>query len=336
VSKTFYDGSNETRLFELNQKSFSIKQEGRLVSIYYNELVALFQEIDHRTTSQGETVEGVVQLHSIMHQLRVHIFLSGLDSEFEQVRGEILCKDPKLDLERTYACIKREFQQRKTIGNYRITSEHSVHSAMFTNQPRQGPTSRTMKNRNNSSTGKYTGLAYGHCGESGHLKQRCYEIICYPEWWDFSKKPRKKFVGKAMMTTAEAQTTAADKLSAADNLPPIVNVAHSNSTGKANTFSAITKDNNWIIDTGASDHMVRDTGQLQSLHSSTHSFISTANGNTSPTVREGTVILTKNLTLNSVLVVPSLEHNLLLVGQIASALNCTVTFWPLFCVFQDI
>ena len=94
VSKTFYDGSDETRLFELNQKSFSIKQEGRPVSIYYNELMALFQEIDHRTASQGEIVEGVVQLHSTMHRLRVHIFLSGLDSEFEQVRGEILRKDP--------------------------------------------------------------------------------------------------------------------------------------------------------------------------------------------------------------------------------------------------
>jgi hypothetical protein len=143
-----------------------------------------------------------------------------------------------------------------------------------------------MKNRNNSSAGKYTGLVCGHCGESGHSKQRCYEIIGYPEWWDFSKKPRKKFVGKAMITTTEAQTTAAD------NLPPTVNVAHSSSTSKANTFSAITKDNNWIIDTGASDHMVRDTGQLQSLHSSTHSFISTANESTSPTVGEDTVILT--------------------------------------------
>ena len=82
--------------------------------------------------------------------------------------------------------------------------------------------------------------------------------------------------------------------------------------------------------------MVRDTGQFQSLHSSTHSFISTSNGSTSTTVGEGTVILTQILTLNSVLVVPSLEHNLLSVGQITSALNCTVTFWPLFCVFQDI
>jgi hypothetical protein len=57
VLETFYNGSDETRLFELNQKSFSIKQEVRYVSTYYNELIALFQEID--IASQGETVEGV-------------------------------------------------------------------------------------------------------------------------------------------------------------------------------------------------------------------------------------------------------------------------------------
>jgi len=80
-----------------------------------------------------------------------------------------------------------------------------------------------MKNHNHSSAGKYTGLVCGHCGESGHLKQRCYEIIGFPEWWDFSKKPRKKFIRKAMMTTAETQPTIDDKLQ------PTANVAHSSS-----------------------------------------------------------------------------------------------------------
>ena len=36
------------------------------------------------------------------------------------------------------------------------------------------------------------------------------------------------------------------------------------------------------------------------------------------------------------LIVPSLHHNLLSVAQITTALNCTVTFWPTHCVFQDI
>ena len=83
VSRTFYGGSNETRIFELNQKSFSTKQNGCPLPTYYNELVAIFQEIDHRTMSHGGTIEGVVQLHSIMARLRVHIFLSGLDNGFQ-------------------------------------------------------------------------------------------------------------------------------------------------------------------------------------------------------------------------------------------------------------
>jgi len=148
----------------------------------------------------------------------------------------------------------------------------------------------------------------------------------------FQKKPRKKFAGKAMVTTAtnEVQPTVEDKSQST------ANVARPGICGKANVFSTTSKDNTWIIDTGASDHMVRDSGQLQSLNSSTHSFISTANGSTSPTAGEGSVILSKTLALNSVLVVLSLEYNLLSVGQITYALNCTVTFWPSFCVFQDI
>lgn len=46
--------------------------------------------------------------------------------------------------------------------------------------------------------------------------------------------------------------------------------------------------------------------------------------------------MSDNLQFNLVLVVPSLECNLLSVSQITSSLNCTVTFWPSFCIFQDI
>ncbi|KAJ8768201.1 hypothetical protein K2173_021141 [Erythroxylum novogranatense] len=117
--KTIYDGSDETCLFELNQKSFTTKQNGRPLPTYYNELVAIFQEIDHRMAMQENTTTGVIHMHSIMAKLRVHIFLSGLDAEFDKVRGEILQKDPKLDLENTYAYVRREAQQRQIMGNSR-------------------------------------------------------------------------------------------------------------------------------------------------------------------------------------------------------------------------
>ena len=31
-----------------------------------------------------------------------------------------------------------------------------------------------------------------HCGEIGHTKSWCYELIGYPEWWDFAKAPHKR------------------------------------------------------------------------------------------------------------------------------------------------
>ena len=111
----------------------------------------------------------MVQLHSAMARLRVHIFLSGLDSEFDQVRGEILRKDPKLDLESTYAYVRREHQQKQTMGGSHHISESS---AMLANQTRQGPSLGSSKTRNNQPPGNSSGFVCSHCGEIGHSKQR--------------------------------------------------------------------------------------------------------------------------------------------------------------------
>ena len=145
------------------------------------------------------------------------------------------------------------------------------------------------------------------------------------EWWDFSKKPHKKIAGKAMMTSSEENQSL-----------PTANVAHPGIIGKASVFCATSKNRTWIIDTGASDHMTWDSNQLKSVLPSFQSVISTANGSTSPITGEGSVILSNTLTLDIVLVVSSLEYNLLSVSQITSTLACIVTFWPSFCVFQDI
>ncbi|RVW51536.1 Retrovirus-related Pol polyprotein from transposon TNT 1-94 [Vitis vinifera] len=61
-----------------------------------------------------------------------------------------------------------------------------------------------------------------------------------------------------------------------------------------------------------------------------------ANGNTTPVIGEGSLTLTDTLNLDSVLVVPSLDYNLLSVSQITAALSCIVIFWPEFCVIKDI
>lgn len=51
VAKTFYKGTDETQLYDLNRTSFTIGQDGWSLPSYYNELMSIFQEIDtHLTT----------------------------------------------------------------------------------------------------------------------------------------------------------------------------------------------------------------------------------------------------------------------------------------------
>ena len=81
--------------------------------------------------------------------------------------------------------------------------------------------------------------------------------------------------------------------------------------------------------------MTFDSRQISSLRHYSKKIIFIANGNTTPVIGEGSLTLTNTLNLDSVLVVPSINYNLLSVSQIKVALSCIVIFWLEFYVFKD-
>ncbi|KAL5854149.1 hypothetical protein ACOSQ4_003951 [Xanthoceras sorbifolium] len=92
LSKAFYDGSDELRVFSLNQKAFAARQ------------------------TYKKSIE----------RLRVHIFLAGLDGAFEQVQGDILYTNPIPDLEECYALVSRETVRQTTLKGECDTSDISA------------------------------------------------------------------------------------------------------------------------------------------------------------------------------------------------------------------
>ena len=90
------------------------------------------------------------------------------------------------------------------------------------------------------------------------------------------------------------------------------------------------------MDSGATEHMTCDSRQVPLLKTSTQTEVNVANGNVVPIIGEGTVSFSDTIKLDTVLVVPSLNYNLLSVAQITLALHCLVIFWPYFCVFKGI
>jgi hypothetical protein len=172
---------------------------------------------------------------------------------------------------------------------------------------------------------------------------KCYELIGYPEWWDPAKAPRKrnsKPNTHALVAVAEhpliktmTSLTTKEESVAGHQLPSTHTKEES---GKVFHTSTLSSRNEWIIDSGATDHMTFDKLWLQSFKPSEQYIISSANGTSSSVNGEGSVILTENISLDSVLVVPTLNYNLLSVAQITLALQCIVIFLPNLCVFKDI
>ena len=63
LSKTFYDGSDELQVFTLNQKAFTSKQHGKTLSLYYGELIEIFQKLDHRDKVVMKDPDDVTTYH---------------------------------------------------------------------------------------------------------------------------------------------------------------------------------------------------------------------------------------------------------------------------------
>ena len=153
----------------------------------------------------------------------------------------------------------------------------------------------------------------------------------YPEWWDHSRDSRNKNskkVSTAVIVETKTKDDNGEKSSA-------LATAASNG-GKVLNISTPVSNSAWIIDSGVTDHMTFDSRQVSPLKFSSQHSVSTANGTSIPIIGEGSLSLTNTLNLDSVLVVPSLNYNLLSVSQITTALFCVVIFCPEFCVLKDI
>ncbi|RVW81636.1 hypothetical protein CK203_044506 [Vitis vinifera] len=203
LSKAFYDGSDELQVFTLNKKAFTAKQSGRSLSEYYGELTEIFCKLDHRDKVVMKGPDDIAAYRKSIEGQWVHIFLAGLDGDFEQVRGEILSKDHLPDLEESYAMIRQETMRHasmKVKSNNPDTPAMVVRQRSTQNWQDQSKTNHSKTAPNiDKSTFKCT-----HCNKTGHTKSRCFELVGYPNWWDHNRDQQKKD-SKKTLTAAVAK-----------------------------------------------------------------------------------------------------------------------------------
>ena len=93
----------------------------------------------------------------------------------------------------------------------------------------------------------------------------------------------------------------------------------------------------WIVDSGASDHMTGDATIFSTYSPCPNNLtVRIADGSLSKVAGTGSVVLSRDLTLNSVLLVPNLDCNLLSISKLTKEKRCITNFSSTHCEFQDL
>ena len=116
-----------------------------------------------------------------------------------------------------------------------------------TSQTSQDQTkSNNSKNSNNFEKFSYKCT---HCNQKDHTKNRWFELVGYPDWWDPTRQMTSKRPSTVNVQTAKEED--ATKTATAS-------VTTTNTDVKVLNTSTLVLNNAWLIDSGAIDHMTFD------------------------------------------------------------------------------
>lgn len=113
-----------------------------------------------------------------------------------------------------------------------------------------------------------------------------------------------------------------------------VNAAGTNPTSRSQSHSP-----GWIIDTGATNHVMADLSLLKNQSISkveNPKKVHLPNGDKALVTHLGSSTLDGKNTVSGVFYIPQFKFNLLSVAKLTKELNCFASFFPDFCLFQEL
>nr|CAN83808.1 hypothetical protein VITISV_026963 [Vitis vinifera] len=302
--ETYSNIDNTSTIFEIKSILQDLRQEIQLLP---NILISL-HELVWKCPEDGLLYKKVIEKEHI------YKFLLGLNKNLDEVRGRVLSIKPLPSVREVFSKIRREESRQKVMLGTQNSSKNLENSALVARG--------TQSNNNNHQTKKNRPWC-DHCRKPGHTKETCWHLHGKPADWKPSR-PQQNREGRGYTATAEKDTSGTSS-----NPGPF-------SKEQLEALQKIQENyTTWIVDSGASDHM---TGNLMVFHEYTpchnNSSVRIADGTLSRVFGTGSVIISKDITLHSVLCVPKLDCNLLSISRLTQDFNCVTKFLPHMCEFQ--
>ncbi|KZV25423.1 hypothetical protein F511_19803 [Dorcoceras hygrometricum] len=344
--KEQFDKINGSRIFSLHREIGRLTQGNTTISNYYCKLKQLWDEYSALVTLPSCECDTAKKYLEHEQQQRLLQFLMGLNDSYMNVRSQILMMNPLPTVGQAFSLLSQE-ESHRTLS----TTDNQV-AAFYTKQ---------SKNDNSAKE-----VTCEYCHWNGHTKADCYRLIGYPPGHRLykipNKGPNKKMMyrdnlrnkkASAGSNMVEGNVSEGTSSNAVQNAPLFTSAQYaeilkllgntsvqSEGTPTVNMAGTDSKAviSEWIIDTGANEHMIGDLSLLQrstSLVDST-STVRLPNGSKVSISKVGSTFLSESIELQNVLYVPHFQFNILSVSKFTKAHGCFVTFYPDFCIFQDL
>ncbi|KAJ0891706.1 putative transcription factor interactor and regulator CCHC(Zn) family [Helianthus annuus] len=278
-------------------------------------------------------------------------FLMGLDDVYQSVRTNLLTREPLPSVKVAFSIISRE-------ESHRLSSSGSkTQSVSFVSKSNQSFDQRKKVNRGPNSNLKCT-----HCNMLGHTVDRCFEIVGYPPGFKrrvnsnnqsnrvnlASNNKTSSVIGTSSSVSGNGLPFTSEQI--AKLLSLVGEKGESDSQNQKvggecfNVFNFVSCSssvnfsmNGWIVDSGASQHMVSTDKNLINFVDVSEFNITVGhpNGTSVKVLKIGDLKLTNDILLKDVFYVPGYCVNLLSVYKLSKDNHVSVKFNETSCFLQD-
>ena len=178
-----------------------------------------------------------------------------------------------------------------------------------------------------------------HCRIPGHTIEKCFKLHGYPS--TFTKGKAKKITAIAQMQEENEEKAEHIAHISSEQFNSILKALQSQRSQEsqvhvAGTCFLICSNQNWIVDSGATDHICSNLDLFEDykVFDKSPNTITIADGKHVIVEHIGTVLFDNGIKLENVLHVPGLKFNLISTYRLCKDLNCEITFTHDKCLIQ--
>nr|GMC49091.1 Retrovirus-related Pol polyprotein from transposon TNT 1-94 [Ipomoea batatas] len=324
---------NRPRIHQIKIELSECKQHGLTIAGYFGKLKGLWDDLGSYEQMPicecgGCKCNISTKLDKRREEEKLHQFLMGMDEiTYGTVRSNILAAEPLPSLNKAYGIVIRD---EKVKSMARVSEERGEPIGLHVQTGNKFKGKRRYDGEDYNLL--YLPRGEGKCGGRGKATQRAYA-------------GRGKGGGvraNAMHTSASNDQEVNPEVVEKNNRITGLNneqwqtlLAALNACKGGLNETMIGKDDTWIIDTRASNHMTGNVNILHNVSNMTGCPMGLPDGRNTVATKKGLVNLDERLKMHNVLYVPELNCNLISVSQLIDDCNCIAQFTKDLCVIQD-